>query len=139
MDGEKLEKIEVRMPISVELGVRKKRKYYLNLNLYRNNNHHINNNVKQKYAEIAHNKLPMIIEEPWSEFEIEYTLFLPNKLKRDIANVLSVVDKAFCDALVTHNIVVDDNYNHLKLVTYKYGGQDVDGEGYVDIVITNLS
>ena len=127
----------VKMPIHVELGVRKKRKYYLNLNLYRNNMHHINNNVKKEYARIAHGVLPML-DEPLKQIELEYELYLPNKLKRDISNVCSVVDKSFCDALVTHGIIPDDNYEYLKRVEYRYGGFDPDKKGYVLITIKEV-
>lgn len=64
-------------------------------------------------------------------FEIEYILYLPNKLKRDISNVLSIVDKYVCDALVEAGVLEDDNYNHLKKVVYKYGGMDSNRKGYV--------
>ena len=127
----------VKMPIAVELGVRKKRKYFLNLNLYRNNMHHVNNNIKKEYARIAHGVLPNLDEE-LEQFELEYELYLPDNRKRDISNVLSVVDKAFCDAIVTHGLVPDDNYEYLKKVTYKYGGKDPKGKGYVLITIKEV-
>jgi len=129
-----MREIKVKMPIQVEVGVKKKRKYYLNLNLYRNNHMHVNNNIKKEYARIAHSFLPNW-SKPMMQIEIEYTLYLPDKRKRDIANVLSVVDKAFCDALTTHGLIPDDNYEYLKKVTYMYGGMDEDGKGYVDILI----
>lgn len=125
------------MPISVEVGVKKKRKIYLNLNLFRNEHHHVNNNVKKEYARIAHSLLPTL-ECPMQQIELEYTLYLPNKLKRDISNVLSIVDKSFCDAIVQHNLIEDDNYEYLKKVTYMYGGYDEDKKGYVDIVIKEV-
>ena len=78
---------------------------------------------------------PLVPEEFWgaklTNYELEYTLYLPNKLKRDISNVLSIVDKSACDALVECGVLEDDNYNHLKKVVYQYGGQDENGKGYV--------
>ncbi|MNO01726.1 hypothetical protein D3C81_2219540 [compost metagenome] len=70
--------------------------------------------------------------------ELEYTLYLPDRRKRDISNVLSIVDKSFCDAIVTHGIIPDDNHEFLRKVTYMYGGQDPKGKGYVDIVIKEV-
>jgi Holliday junction resolvase RusA-like endonuclease len=125
-----MREINVEMPIQVEIGVKKKRKYFLNLNLYRNNHMHVNNNIKREYARIAHGVLPNW-KTPMENIEIEYTLYLPDKRKRDISNVLSVVDKAFCDSLTTHGLIPDDNYQHLKKVTYMYGGMDEKGKGYV--------
>jgi hypothetical protein len=128
----------VKMPILVELGKKKKRKYYLNLNLLRNRVAHLNNNVKREYARIAHGVLPPPPDKPWEKFELEYKLFLPNKLKRDISNVLSIVDKNFCDALITHGWVEDDNYQHLQKVVYLYGGQDDSKNGYVEITVRRV-
>jgi len=127
----------IKMPISVEIGVRRKRKHYLNLNLYRNANMHVNNSIKKEYARIAHSMLPNL-SKPLEQMELEYVLYLPNKLKRDIANVLSVVDKSFCDAIVTHGLIEDDNYEFLKRVTYKFGGFDEEKKGYVMITIKEV-
>ena len=132
-----MRKIEIQMPISVEIGIKKKRKFFLNLNLYRNNYMHTNNNIKKEYARIAHSFLPQW-DVPMQEIELEYVLFLPDKRKRDISNVLSIVDKFFCDALTTHKLIPDDNYEHLKKVVYKYGGFDPDGKGYVNITIKEV-
>ncbi len=133
----RMREIKVKMPIQVEIGVKKKRKYFLNLNLYRNNHMHVNNNIKKEYARIAHSFLPMW-DTPMEHIELEYELYLPDQRKRDISNVLSVVDKSFCDALTTHGLIPDDNYQHLKKVVYKYGGQDPEGKGYVLIKIKEV-
>lgn len=97
---------------------------------------HTNNNIKKEYARIAHSVIPMGVK--YKEVEIEYELFLPNKLKRDVSNVLSVVDKSFCDALVTHGTIEDDNYYYLQKVTYSYGGYDPDKKGYVMITVKEV-
>jgi hypothetical protein len=124
----------VKMPISVELGKKKKKKYYLNLNIMRNQVGHLINNIKTEYARIAHGVLPNN-DTFYKQFELEYELWLPDYRKRDISNVLSIVDKNFCDALVAHKIVIDDNYEYLKKVTYKLGGIDEDRKGYVLITV----
>ena len=74
----------------------------------------------------------------FEQFELHYELFLPNLLKRDISNVLSIVDKFFADALVENGNVPDDNYEHLKYVTYKFGGMDETGRGYVNVTIKEV-
>ena len=83
--------------------------------------------------------LPSPSEESYEHFELHYVLYLPNLLKRDISNVLSIVDKFFADALVENGNVPDDNYEHLKYVTYKYGGYDEAKKGYVDVTIKEVS
>lgn len=52
----------------------------------------------------------------WKTFKtpikIKYTLFWA--YKSDLMNVVSVVDKFFCDALVEFKCIPDDNFNHLN-------------------------
>jgi len=127
----------IKMPISVELGKKKKKKYYLNLNIMRNQVGHLINNVKREYARIAHGVLPNN-DTFYQHFELDYELWLPDYRKRDISNVLSIVDKNFCDALVAHGIVEDDNYEFLKKVTYRLGGIDDDRRGYVFITVKEV-
>jgi len=126
----------VQMPISVEIGVRKKKRYYINLNIYRNKVGFLMNNVKKEYHRIAEPLIPTGMK--FNQIELEYTLYLPNKLRRDISNVLSMVDKYFCDSLVTMVVIEDDNYHYLKKVTFKYGGYDEKQRGYVDILVREV-
>ena len=129
----------IKLPIYIETGVRKKKKNYLNLNLYRNMPFHLSNTLKKKMKDIV---FPLVPEEFWGvklqNFELEYELYLPNQLHRDISNVLSIVDKSACDALVECGVLEDDNYNHLKKVTYKYGGQDENKKGYVLLTVKEV-
>jgi hypothetical protein len=58
------------------------------------------------------------------EFSIAYVLYAPDKKLRDLANVLSVVDKYACDALVEMKVLKDDSVDHLKTITFSYAGVD---------------
>jgi len=128
-----MREIKVKMPISVELGKKKKKKYYLNLNIMRNQVGHLINNVKREYKRIAAGCIP----QGWffENYSLHYTLYLPDRRKRDISNVLSICDKNFTDSLVELGYVPEDNYFFLREVTYKLGGYDENFMGYVDIVI----
>ena len=126
----------VQMPISVEIGVRKKKRYYINLNIYRNKVGFLMNNVKKEYHRLAEPLIPTDMK--FNQIEVEYTLYLPNKLRRDISNVLSMVDKYFCDSLVSCGVIEDDNYHFLKRIEFKYGGYDPKGRGYVDILVKEV-
>jgi len=79
----------------------------------------------------------------FEHFELDYELFLHDKRERDISNVLSIVDKNFCDTLVggkgrDTGHAYDDNYQFLKKVTYRYGGFDESGKGYVLITVKEV-
>lgn len=126
---------KITLPIYLETGIKKKRKHYLNLNLYRNMPFHQNNSLKKELKRVVMPSLPSKEEVEFEQFELHYELFLPNLLKRDISNVLSIVDKFFADALVENGNVPDDNYEHLKYVTYRYGGMDEDKKGFVEVTV----
>jgi len=127
----------IRAPIYVELGKKKKKKYYLNLNLLRNQVGHLNNNIKKEYKRILEPIIPPDVY--YENFEVHYELFLPNKLKRDIANVCSIIDKNFCDSFVELGHAPDDNYEYLQRVSYRYGGYDEGKKGYVLITVKEVT
>ena len=51
-------------------------------------------------------------------------MFLKSKRKLDTNNVLSIVDKYFCDVLTESGFWEDDNYNILVETIFKFGGID---------------
>jgi len=128
-----MKEFTIKMPIHVELGKTKKKKYYLNLNIMRNQVGHVINNTKKEYKRIAYGTLPTNVY--YENYSLIYELFLPNRLKRDVSNVCSVIDKFFNDALVELGIVPEDNYHYLRQITYKLGGYDEDRKGYVLITV----
>lgn len=56
--------------------------------------------------------------------QITYTIFPPTKRLFDIANVGSVIDKFFCDAVTELNKWEDDNYKQIPKVIYAFGSID---------------
>ena len=111
------------LPLFIETGIKKKKRHYLNINLYRNMPFHLNNNLKKEMKKIVGQVCPEFF---YPMFELEYKLFLPDKRKRDISNVCTVIDKYQCDALVELGYVIDDNYDYLKKITYIFGGIDTE-------------
>lgn len=99
---------------------------------------HQNNSLKKELKRVVTPLLPTKEEVVFEEFELHYELWLPNLLKRDISNVLSIVDKFFADTLVENGNVPDDNYEHLKYVTYKYGGMDECKKGFVIVTVKEV-
>lgn len=113
----------------------KGKKYYLNLNNYRNWHSTVNNNLKKKYKEIVKSQLKGVkLNAP---IEIKFTYIKCQNRKVDRANVLSVHEKFFCDALVEMGCLPDDNDMFITKTTYVSAGIDKEF-GRVEIEITEL-
>lgn len=98
------------------------KKYYLNLNNYRNWHFQVSNKLKKKFSENLKDELSGIkFDKP---IEITFTLWKGSKRKIDRSNILSIVEKFFCDALVNHKCIPDDNDDYLKSTHYYTGGID---------------
>lgn len=109
------------------------RKYILNLNYYRNWQGHENNNIKIAYKEMIRQSLEGL-NFPY-RITIEFKLWKASNRRGDRANVLSVHEKFFCDALTEFGCIPDDNDNYIESQTYRTGGVDKDNPR-VDITIT---
>lgn len=109
------------------------RKYALNLNIYRNTCPHKLNNMKVKYKTLMAEHLESL--PVMGRVHITYKLFVASARKSDISNVCCVVDKFFCDALVSYGVIGDDNYDYLPVIHYEFGGIDRKNPR-VEIIIT---
>lgn len=109
---------EVCLPTSVNLSAKKK--FALNLNIYRNAHFHTLNNAKSIFQDQVGSLVKHI---PLQEcVGIIYTYFSGTKRESDVSNICTVVDKFFCDTLVEVGVLQDDNFNHVKEVAFRYGG-----------------
>lgn len=128
--------MDIDLPITVQLG---RKHYALNLNFYRNAHYYLLNQMKVAFAEQIKdqiNKLPT-----FKTVTLTYTLYPKTHRLCDVANICSVVDKFFCDALVSEKKLEDDNYTFLTSVQYQFGSIDkenprvtvsINGETYAD-------
>lgn len=73
----------------------------------------------------------------FERIEIHYTLYPKTKRLCDVANVLSVVDKFFCDALSEFGKIEDDNYLFIPKVSYSFGQVDKENPR-ADILIKEI-
>ena len=105
----------------------------LNLNVYRNLHYLVNNQVKQVYNELMAPQLEGIVFD--KPIKITFTLYKRDKRRVDRANILSIVEKFFCDAMVKSGCIVDDNDDYILETHYKTGGIDKNNPR-VDIVVT---
>lgn len=124
---------ELSVPIRLEVGVVKKKTYYLNLNGYRNWQFQLNNSLKKAFkiqvAEKVRELTPVT-----GACKITYTIYYPTRRLFDIDNIGSVVTKFTHDALVEFGILEDDNYKIVTEITYRFGGVDKDNPR-CDIII----
>lgn len=109
----------ISVPLFVTIGKRKKKNFYLNLNTYRNAYFHQLNAAKILFKEIVTSRIKHLSVH--QNIRLTYIVYPKTKRKFDVANVCSVVDKFFSDALVECGKLPDDNYENLPEVIYKFG------------------
>lgn len=99
----------------------------LNLNEYRNAHYQTLNNMKIKFKEevSAIDEIKVLLPK-LNRIELHYILYPKTRRACDVANVLSIVDKFFSDALVELGKLEDDSYHFLPKVTYEIGTVDKD-------------
>lgn len=101
--------IEVVVPACVQLSRKWKAKnYYLNMNNYRNWHYTIQHKTKKEFYKLISKEFESVPKMGYLN-QIEYTLIVPTKKKRDRMNVYSVIDKYFCDALQEYKKIEDDS------------------------------
>lgn len=110
------------LPLYLVVGKGKPKKLPLNLNHYRNAHFHVLNSMKVQFKKAISSQLtfPKLVE----PVKISYVLYPPTNRELDISNVLCIVDKYFCDALVEAGLMEDDNFNHLPQVEFRFGAVD---------------
>ncbi len=98
------------------------KKFYLNLNAYRNANYHVLNTVKKNYKAIMSEQILKL--DKMDKIEIRYVLYPKTKRLVDIDNVISIHKKFFQDALVELGKLPDDNYLHIIGSSESFGDVD---------------
>jgi Holliday junction resolvase RusA-like endonuclease len=127
---------ELSVPIKLEVGVAKKKTYYLNLNGYRNWQFQLNNQLKKTFKIQVAEKVREL-EPVKGKCRITYTIYYPTRRLFDIDNIGSVVTKFTHDALVEFEILEDDNYKIVEEIVYRFGGIDKD-DPRCDVLIEEI-
>lgn len=113
--------MQIDLPIGIKLG---RKSFSLNLNFYRNAHYQTLNKMKVEFSKVIE---PELIKLPsFKSVDLTYTLYPRTKRLCDIANICSIVDKFFCDALVNLGKLPDDNYQYIKNIKYTFGEVDKD-------------
>ena len=124
------------VPIKLEVGLTKKKTHYLNLNKYKQWHFQENNRLK-KLFKISVAKFIRQLEPIKGRCKLTYTIYYENNRKFDIDNVGAVVSKFNSDALVELGVLVEDNYDYVVEIVFKYGGIDRDNPR-CDVVLEEL-
>lgn len=113
--------MKINLPYFVEVGKQGK-KFYINLNIYRNAHHHTLNTAKVTFKEAIQDQLSLLPQ--LHRIKLHYRVFAPSRRLIDTNNVASIADKFFCDALVEAGKIEDDNYTFLVYTGMEFGGID---------------
>lgn len=93
------------------------KKMIINLNGYRNWHYITSNEVKKKYKEELHSQLfNLKLKTP---IKLEFKYFKGSKRKCDRANIYSIHEKFFCDALTEYGCIPDDSDEYLDDVRHR--------------------
>lgn len=118
LEGEVGDSYSVRIPTYVL--VSKKNRKAVNLNIYRNLHYHHLDTQKKNFADEVK---PLLRDKPRADkVWIHYEIFAPRGGRLDTMNVGSIADKYFSDTLVEAGKLPDDNYDHIVLSTFSFGG-----------------
>jgi Holliday junction resolvase RusA-like endonuclease len=125
MASSKKKRIHIfKAPLHVVLSRDQKRgkKFIINLNQYRNWHYRTSNSIKIKYKELMKSQLDGVkINTP---LKLTFKLFKSSNRRSDRANVLSIHEKFFCDAMVEFKCIPDDNDKYIVETSYISGGVD---------------
>jgi hypothetical protein len=98
---------KVKSPLS--LPQTKKKRWYLNLNIYRNSHYILLNNMKVLYPRLIQKQvdaLPVFT----TPIMVKYVVYPKDKRLFDLMNVCCIHSKFFLDTLVKSKKIPDDNY-----------------------------
>lgn len=110
----------ISSPLSVPTTSNKR--FYLNLNQYRNAHHFTLARAKVNFHEIMAPRVKSLPQ--FDTVHLIFTLFPRTEQLVDTSNVCSIVDKFFSDVLVKCNKIKDDNRKIVLSATYRYGEID---------------
>ena len=128
-------KIIAPLYLDIERKTMKPKRYYINMNTYRNLHNRVNGKLKIMYLEAVREQLKGIqIETPC---EIYYRVYKPSKSVLDKMNVISVTSKYLLDAITSLGCWEDDNDNFIKTETILPTRYDKNN-GRVEILIKTI-
>ena len=128
----------ITSPLHVDLPrkTKKDKRLILNLNNYRNLHFILNNQAKIAYKEAMKDQLEGVkLKTP---VKLNFTLWKKDRRIGDRANVLSIIEKFLCDALVEYGCLPDDCDEFISGQAYRTGGIDRENPRVTIEIIENI-
>lgn len=110
----------IDLPTFVQMN--EKKRIALNLNGYRNWHYQVQNKTKALFEQIVKGSLKGIPKQ--EKIHLHYVLYGPTNQRRDLMNVIAVVDKYFSDALPKSGVIEDDHAGIIVSTSASWGGVD---------------
>ena len=102
--------------------VSKDKRFYLNLNQYRNTHFRTLDKAKKLFHKQVEPQIALL---PFlGRVKLVFTLYPPFNHNYDTSNVCSIAEKFFNDALVAEKKLADDRFDIVIESTYRYGNVD---------------
>ena len=125
----------ISLPLFLEVGTKTKKRYYINLNGYRNWCYRVSNVLKQQYKQEVEEVISTLPN--MNKISMTYYIYYPNNRVIDLDNIGSISAKFFQDALVSYGKIIDDNYKFITDIKFEFGGVDKDNPR-VDVLIKEI-
>jgi len=125
----------ISAPLYADFGINRRtgkvNRYYYNLGAYRNWHYAVSNKLKKHYKSVIR---PQVDGMQFDYITLTFVLHRGDNRVVDRANILSIHEKFFCDALVECGCLPDDNDSYIKWTKYRTGGIDKSNPR-VDIIV----
>lgn len=111
----------VKIPVYIEVGIKKPKTIFLSMNAYRNWHYHTSNKIKQLVEEQITAQFPKDYPK-LNKYAVSYLYYYKSKVS-DLPNVCALASKYLNDAMKSAGLITDDNVQYLVAENYSVGGQ----------------
>jgi len=137
----------LELPLSIDMGEYKrdtvknkigdkKKPFRINFNNFRNANAFYRTAADNNFRKYIKDNFDL---KPVKKLAIFYKLVFKDNRKKDVNNIVSVLDKFFCDTMTELGVIEDDNYTYLPLIISSFDSLDLGGEEKCIVYLFDLT